>query len=218
MFRRWFSWVIAGAVVAVGVFAALDAFRSSGGESPPPSTERDRAVTTTPTEAAAVLLTGDRPVRLISGRVSTDLDSSPVVTFVVPPGWYGYQDETGFVLGMGLVSEEVDLFPGGITVYVLDLALADAARRLEQVEDVKVKSPVRIGGSLGRRYARRLGLFHDETPRELGLPGVAVPRETDLILLGAGRQTLVIRREFRTDADADRAEVNGVLMSFRSPG
>jgi hypothetical protein len=218
MFRRWFSWVIAGAVVAVGVLAGVDAVRSSGGESPPPSAERERAVTTAPKEAAAVLLTGDRPVRLQPGRVSTDLDSSPVVTFVVPPGWYGYQDETGFVLGMGLVSEEVDLFPGGITVYVLELALADAARRLEQVEDVQVKPPVRIGGSVGRRYARRLGLFHDETPRDLGLPGVAVPRETDLILLGAGRQTLVIRREFMTDADADRAEVNGVLMSLRSPG
>jgi hypothetical protein len=218
MFRGRFSWVIGGAVVAVAVLAVVDAFRSSGGESPSPSAERDRAVTTTPAEAAAVLLTGDRPVRLQPGRVSTDQDSPPVVTFVVPPGWYGYQEETGFVLGMGLVSDEVDLFPGGITVYVLDLGLADAARRLEQAEGVQVKPPVRIGGSVGRRYGRRLGPFHDETPRELGLPGVAVPRETDLILLRAGRQTLVIRREFRTDADADRAEVNGVLMSFRSSG
>jgi hypothetical protein len=212
--RMRITWIVVGAIVLVAVFAGLDALRSSGGDPPPASAERDRAVTTMPTEAAAVLLTGDRPVGLTPGRVSTDPDSSPVVTFTVPPGWYGYQDETGFVLGMGLVGEEVDLFPGGITVYVLDLAPADAARRLEQVKDVQVKSPVRIGGSLGRRYARRLGLNRDVTLVDLGLPGVVPP----VILLGAGRKTLVIRREFRTDADADRAEVNGVLMSFRSPG
>jgi hypothetical protein len=209
------TWIVVGAIVLVAVFAGLDALRSSGGEPPPAAAERDRAVTTMPTETAAVLLTGDRPVRLTPGRVSTDLDSSPVVTFMVPPGWYGYQDEMGFALGMGLVGEEVDLFPGGITVYVLDSALADAARRLEQVKGIRVKSPVRIGGSLGRRYAARRPLQRDVGLTDLGLP-VVVPPSPDLILLSAGRKTLVIQRAFTTDAD--RAEVNGVLMSFSSPG
>jgi hypothetical protein len=215
MVRRRFSWVIAGAVVAVGVFAGLDALRSSGGKSPPTSSERDRAVTTTPTETAAVLLTEHRPVRLIPGLVSTALHSSPVVTFMVPPGWYGYQDETGFVLGMGLVGEEVDLVPGGISVRVLDISLARAARRLEQLPGLRIYdvSPVRIGGYAGRKYS--LLQLRDGALKDFGASGV-VPPSPDLILLGAGRKTLVIRRPFTTDAA--RAEVSGVLMSFRSPG
>jgi hypothetical protein len=92
-----------------------------------------------------------RVVRLVHGRASTDLHSSPVVpvvTFMVPPGWYGSQDETGFVLGMGLVGEEVDLVSGGITVYVLDSSLADAAKRLEQVEGIRVKPRFASAGPL----------------------------------------------------------------------
>jgi hypothetical protein len=45
MFRRWVGWVIPGAVVAVGAFAAIDALRSFGGEPPTASstfTERNR--------------------------------------------------------------------------------------------------------------------------------------------------------------------------------
>jgi hypothetical protein len=216
--RPRITWVIPGAVIAVGVFAGLDALRSSNGEpataSAPSATE---ALTTTQTERDGELERSDqlqtgRVVRLIHGRVSTDLHSSPVVTFMAPPGWYGYQDETGFVLGMGLVGEEVDLVPGGITVYVLDSALADAARRLEQVKGILVKSPIRIAGSLGRTYASRLGLHRDVTLDDLGAPIVVAP-SPDLILLGAGRKTLVIQRAHTTDAA--RAQVNGVLSSFR---
>jgi hypothetical protein len=214
MLRRSFTWVIPGAVVAVGVFAGLDALRSSGGGPPPTSAERERAVTTTPTETAAVLITDRPPVRLRPGRVSTDLHSHPVVTFMVPPGWYGYQDETGFVLGMGLVGGEVDVVLGGITVYVLDSRFAEVSSKLAQVKGVRVKSPVRIGDALGRRYATRLGLQREVTLEDIGAPG-GVPPRTDLILLGAGGKTLVIRRAITTDAD--RAEVNGVLMSFRYP-
>lgn len=218
MLRRSLTWVVPGAVVAVGVFAALDALRSSGDEpataSAPSATE---ALTTTQTERDAELewsaeLQTRRVVRLVHARVSTDLKSSPVVTFLAPPGWYGYQDETGFVLGMGIVGDEVDLVPGGITVYVLDSALTDAARRLEQVKGIQAKSPIRIGGSLGRTYASRLGLNHDVTLDDLGVPVVVLP-SPELILLGAGRKTLVIQRAHTTDAA--RAHVNGVLSSFR---
>jgi hypothetical protein len=86
--------------------------------------------------------------------------------------------------------------------------------KLAQVKGVRVKSPVRIGDALGRRYATRLGLHRDVTLEDIGAPG-GVPPRTDLILLGAGGKTLVIRRAITTDAD--RAEVNGVLMSFRYP-
>jgi hypothetical protein len=214
--RKRFTWIAVGAIVVVAVFAGVDALRSDG--KPRAFAERDRVVTTTPTETAAVLMTGHRPVMLTAGRVTTDVHSTttPVVTFTVPLGWYGYQDETGFALGMGLVGEEVDLVPGGIFVNVVDSTLAHAARTLEQVEDIQVKSPIRIGGSPGRRFAQRLGLHRDVTLHDLGLPGVVVPPNSDVILLSAGDKTLVIRRAFTSDAD--RAEINGVLMSFRFRG
>jgi hypothetical protein len=43
MFRRQVGWVIPGAVVAVVVFAAIDALRSSGGKPPTASSEPNRA-------------------------------------------------------------------------------------------------------------------------------------------------------------------------------
>lgn len=45
--RPGITWIIVGAVVVVGVFAGLDALRSSN-EPPLASAERDQAVTTTP--------------------------------------------------------------------------------------------------------------------------------------------------------------------------
>jgi hypothetical protein len=214
------TWVVVGGVATLLFVAGVDALRSSGGEPTASAPSATEAVTTIQTERDAVLdewsaqLQTRRVVRLVRGCVSAELFSSSFVTFMVPPGWYGYQDETGFVLGMGLVGEEVDLVPGGITVYVLDSALADAARRLEQVKGIRVKSPIRIGGSLGRTYAGRLGLHRDVTLKDLGAP-VVVPPSPDLILLGAGRKTLVIQRAFTTDVG--RAQVNGVLSSFRFP-
>jgi hypothetical protein len=216
MSRARLTWVVPGAVVAVGLFAALDALRSYGGEPTASASSPTEAVTTQtetgPDVESSAELQTRRVVRLMPGRVATNERFPIVVTFMVPPGWYGYEDETGFVLGMGLVGEEVDLVPGGITVYVLDSALAGAARTIERVKGIQVKSPVHIGGSLGRRYARRLGQQREVTLNDLGVPRV-VPLHPDLILLGAGRKTLVILREFRTDADG--AEVNRVLMSFR---
>jgi hypothetical protein len=216
--RRRLSWIVLGAVVAVGLIAGLDALRSSGREPPTAAAERERTVTTTTTETAAVLITDRPPVRLRPGRVSTDLHFPPVVEFTVPRGWYGSQDETGFVLGRGLVGGEVAVVLGGITVYVLDSPFAEASSKLAQVKGVQVKSPVRIGGSLGRTYARKLGLHRDVTLEDIGAPGVVPSGRLGqgLILLGAGGKTLVIRRSFTTDLDL--VEVNRVLMSFRAPG
>jgi hypothetical protein len=212
--RRRLSWILLAAVVAVGLIAGLDALRSSGGEPPTAAAERERAVTT-PTETAAVLITDRPPVRLRPGRISTDLHFPPVVEFTVPPGWYGYQDATGFVLGMGLVGGEVDVVPGGISVDVLDSTFAEASSKLAQVKGVRVTSPLRIGDSLGRRYVRRPGLHRDVTLEDIGAPGVVPPRP-DLILLRAGGKTLVIRRAFTTGLD--HVEVDRVLMSFRAAG
>jgi hypothetical protein len=211
------TWVVPGAVVVVGLFAALDALRSSGGE-PTASVSSPTEAVTTQTETgpdveSSAELQTRRVVRLMPGRVATNESFPIAVTFMVPPGWYGFQDEIGFVLGMGLVGGEVDLVPGGITVDVLDSTLAQAARTLEQDEDIRAKSPIRIGESPGRRYAARLGLHRDVTLEDLGLPNVHATGSPDLILLGAGRKTLVIRRAFTTGLG--RAQVKGVLMSFR---
>jgi hypothetical protein len=220
--RPFISWIVPGAVVAVGVFAGLDAIRSSRGA--PASTEANatEAVTKTQTDTDAELasfpeLQTRRVVRLMPGRVRTNERFPIAVTFKVPPGWYGSQDKTVFVLGMGIVGDEVDLVPGGMTVYVLDSELADAARRLEQVKGIRVESSVRLGGYIGRRYAVRRG-----DPRRdvrvslrnaLGVPGFLHPLDPDLILLGVGRKTLVIRPAF--SSDQVRAELNSVLRSFR---
>jgi hypothetical protein len=53
MLRRWWTWVVLGAVIAVGVFAGLDAFRSSDGKEtgdgrggkPPPCARREISLT-----------------------------------------------------------------------------------------------------------------------------------------------------------------------------
>jgi hypothetical protein len=217
--RPGVTWMIVGAVAVIGIFAGLDALRSSGDETPPAeATTTDAASATTQTERDAELPSSRQLqtrliVRLIPGRVTTNERFPVAVTFTVPPGWYGSQVETGFVLGMGLVGEEVDLVPGGITVYVLDSTLAQADKRLEEVEGIRVKSSVGIGGAPGRRFAARLGFPREVLLHDLGLPNVHATSSPDLILLGAGDKTLVIQRRFTTDADG--AEVNGVLKSFR---
>ena len=88
MFGRWFAWVIGGAVVALGVFAGLDALRSSIA-STPSATE---AVTTTQAETRAEIkssasLVDEQLVKLTPGRVRTDRDYRAFDSLTVPPGW-----------------------------------------------------------------------------------------------------------------------------------
>jgi hypothetical protein len=78
MSRTRLTWVVPGAVVAVGLFAALDALRSSGGE-PTASATTTGALTTMQTETRALVepsasLIDEQVVRLIPGRVRTDTD------------------------------------------------------------------------------------------------------------------------------------------------
>jgi hypothetical protein len=92
--RRWFTWIVAGAVVAIAVVAGLDALRSSG-DDPTASAERDRAVTTQAETGAEIessaSLIDEQLVRLIPGRVRTDKDWPGFDSFTVPLGWYGHQ-------------------------------------------------------------------------------------------------------------------------------
>src|SRR5918995_5524998 len=59
--RPGFTWIIVAAVVAVGVFAALDALRSPD-EPPLASAERDQAVTTAPSSQPSFRLEGPEEV------------------------------------------------------------------------------------------------------------------------------------------------------------
>jgi hypothetical protein len=220
--RPRLNWLIPGAVVAVGVFAGLDALRSSGEE--PPSAEATEATATRRATDAEVESSSElleqRVVKLIPGRVTGFFFSTEMaVRFTVPPGWYGYQGGARgvIVLGNGL-SPEVDWTSGGIVVEARPPALvgsfAQAVRSLETAPGIRVEhvSPVRIGGHPGRRYS--LGLRRPVTVQ--GLFGFAVtlePGEPDIILLRVRHRTVVIRQGF--DEDQERPEIERVIQSFR---
>lgn len=53
--RPGITWIIVGAVVAMGVFAGLDALRSSGDEPPPAEASATEAVAPTQPETDVVL-------------------------------------------------------------------------------------------------------------------------------------------------------------------
>jgi hypothetical protein len=83
------TWIIVGAVVTVGVFAGLDALRSSD-ESPLASAERDRAVTTTPRRP----IQADLGERNLSGQSGTaTLEPNVDGTFNVTIELSGGSDE-----------------------------------------------------------------------------------------------------------------------------
>jgi hypothetical protein len=214
------TWIVPGAVVAVGVFAALDAIRSSGGA--PASTEASAtAVTTTRTETDLEVessreLNDGRVVKLIPGRVTANRFFEMTVTFTVPDGWYGYQGPGVFVLGKGVGPEAlgVDLASGGVPVHALSISLANAAESLETTPGIRVHdvSPIRIGGYSGRRYGL---IVAEPVSLQEGLGVVLQPGEPDVILLGVRHRTLVIRRSF--DQDAKRPEIERVTTSFAFP-
>ena len=218
--RPRISWVIASAIIAIGVLAALDALRSTGGQPPSASAEPDRSLTTAQTETGAEIessarLRSFRAVRLIPGRIRTAERFDVTVTFTVPPGWYGYQGGRDFQIAKSPPSSEVatTFASGGVAVSTLDYRLAYALRELETTAGVRVfdDAPVHIGGYSGRAYALVLDgpLDHGTHP---GIPDNLQPGER-LILLGVGRKTLLIRSG--SDEEAERMEVDRVLNSFR---
>jgi hypothetical protein len=94
--RPSISWIVPGAVIAVGVFAGIDALRSSGGGPTPSEASATEAVTATRTETDLSVessreLHEGRVVKLIPGRVTVDFFVEMAVAFTVPDGWYGYQ-------------------------------------------------------------------------------------------------------------------------------
>jgi hypothetical protein len=218
--RPGITWVIVGAVVVVGVFAGLDALRSSGGE-PTRSEASATVVTTTQTGndaevASSRELRAGRVVKLIPGRVAANDFFEMDATFTVPPGWYGYQGAGFFLLGKRLspAAVGVDYASGGIIVDALPRSLASAARSLETAVGIRVfkVSRVSIGGYSGRQYGlvlRRPASLQDG----LGYVAELEPGEPDVILLGVRGRTIVIRRGF--DQDLERPEIERVIRSLR---
>jgi hypothetical protein len=223
MSRTRLTWVVPGAVVAVGLFAALDALRSSGGE-PTASATTTGALTTMQTETRALVepsasLIDEQVVRLIPGRVRTDTDYRAFDSFTVPLGWWGHQRGAAYVIGKETNGLTVAFRSGGISVEPLadrfSRSLADAARAFEKLRDIRIEyeSPVRIGASSGRRY----GLVADKSvPRPLGAEAILRLGASEVILLdvpGDDTNTLIIRWGFNDEGE--RVEVEGVLMSLK---
>lgn len=224
------TWIVVGAIVVVAAFAGLDALRSSGGKPPSASAERDQA-DTVQTETGAELessarLQSGKLVRLTPGRVTADERRWYFVTFTVPPGWYGHErvaETASFAIGNELSEEAADLpsggisvRSGGISVHVLDISVARAARRLEKEPGLRIfdVSPVRIGGHAGRRYSLAL-LSDGALSGALGIRGPVRLYEPEMILLDVPNVTLLIRRGF--DSDQERTEIERVLSSFEFP-
>jgi hypothetical protein len=220
--RPSISWLVPAAVVAVALFAALDALRSSGGE-PTASATTTGTLTTMQSETRAVVepsasLIDEQVVKLRPGRVRTDTDYRAFDSFTVPLGWWGHQRGAGYVIGKETNGLAVAFRSGGISVEPLadrfSRSLADAARAFEKLRNIRIEhvSPVRIGASSGRRY----GLVADKSvPRPLGAEAILRLGAAEVILLdvpGDETNTLIIRWGF--DDDPERAEVERVLMSL----
>jgi hypothetical protein len=158
-------------------------------------------------------------VELVPGRITTNELFPIAAAFTVPPGWYGYQEGSSFVIGKtasrGLVQARNVTF-GGIAVDVFEAELRFLVRDLEMSTVVRLHhgSPIRIGGFSGRQFG--LDLRGAQTIDELlGVPGYYLDDpEEQVILLGIGGKTLLIHR--RSDGgDRERFEVDEVLGSFR---
>jgi hypothetical protein len=213
--RPGVTWVIVGAVLVVGVFAALDGVRSSGGEPAPAPAEPDGAVTTAQQDGGAELEASREiplggAVQLLAGRVGMEGEFGRFLTFRVPLGWYGWQGGGGFVIGNGYNegASAVDTSSGGIRVVWLDTSLTEAARILKSVGGIRVadESPVRVGGHGGRKYS----LEGTSAPLfEVTLR----PDEPEPILLRFGQRAIFIQRTFANDEL--REEVDQILRSFR---
>jgi hypothetical protein len=159
------------------------------------------------------------PVRLLPGRVSTDALGIPA-SFKVFHHWYGEEAPGLLRLAKYLSSGgfEVSLGGGGIEVEILDSPLAQSARRLETGEGIRVHhvSSIRIGGHPGRRYSFRSNhLFELHRGDNIGTG------EQDVILLGVGHRTLVIKNlhpgipRAIPGHDQERREAERVIQSFQ---
>jgi len=191
-------------VIAISV-AAIYGLRST--ENPPPDIE----------SANQARLESGQPVSLLAGRVPTDILGRKA-SFKVLDHWYGQQRKPSDALFLGkrLSSGgyEVSVGRGGIEVDTLNLPLARSVRRLESAPGIRVHnvSTVRLGGLSGRRYSFSLKRNHYVMfPNGIGFGWP----EDDVILLGMGGQTILIRKNEMAPSDQARREAERVIQSFQ---
>jgi hypothetical protein len=159
------------------------------------------------------------PVKLLPGRVSTGALGMKA-SFEVFHHWYGEQKPGLLRLAKYLSTGgyEVGLSSGGIEVETLDSPLAQSARRLESLPGIRVHhvSSIRIGGHPGRRYRLSSNHLFELHPGDNIGTG-----EQDVILLGVGHGTLVIKNmdavvpKLIPDHDQERREAERVIQSFK---
>jgi hypothetical protein len=105
---------------------------------------------------------------------------------------------------------------GGIEVDTLDSPLARTARRLETLPGIRIHdvSPIRLGSHSGRRYS-----FYLNHLLPLG-QGINIgPQGHDVILLGVGHRTLVIKKmpTAVVEANADQSRREALATLYATP-
>ena len=209
-------------LLLAGMTAGLtSAFRSPGGGSPNGGGLASAHYPQGRAGANQARLERGGPVKLLAGPVSTSALGTKA-SFEVFDHWYGEQKPGLLRLARYLTTGgyEVSLDTGGIEVNALDSPLAQSVRRLETAPGIRVHrvSSVRVGGHSGRRYS--FSLNHFLTFRS----GAQISAEEhDVILLGVGHGTLVIRNmeaavralRLRPDYDQERREAERVIQSFQ---
>lgn len=207
-------------LLLAGMTAGLtSAFRSPGGSSPPGGGLASTHYPQGRAGANQARLERGRPVKLLPGPVSTDALGTNA-SFEVSDHWYGWQAPGILRLARHLATGgyEVSLSGGGIEIETLDSPLAQSARRLESLPGIRLHdvSSIRIGGHPGRRYS-----LSSNHLAELHRGDNIGPGENDVILLGVGHGTLVIKNidaavpKAMRDHDQERREAELVIHSLR---
>ena len=207
--------LIALAVLLLAGMAAglTSAFRSPGGRSPNGGGLASAHYPQGRASANQAQLERGGPVKLLPGPVSTNA-LGITASFEVFDHWYGWQEPGILRLSKRLTTGgyEVDESRGGIEIETLDSPLAQSALRLETAAGIRVHhvSSVRIGGHSGRRYWFTLSQLLELRPGNNITAG-----QRDVILLGVGQRTLVIKKAAPEPGDQTLQEAERVIQSFR---
>ncbi len=212
---------VASFVVALAVGCGGDDQAAAPSTTPPRSQAASTAPNPNTTNAGApaeLEYLALPPPPLKPGLVTTTKDfGEPTVVFRVPRGWNGSEDDESFGIGKGVDLEAEDFDRASIYAYRMSLPFARATAKLTALPGLEVvseKPAPRVGGFGGRIY-------------EVNVPGEPVVLEPVGIRneLDRGKAKLTVYNvrgiplliDVSGDTDADRAEAERVLRSFRFP-
>ena len=200
-------------MIAAGVLALLAGLGGCGDDD-----ERDVAESSTSTteqeSTTPTLAVEDVPSELPAGLVTTDEALQPAVTFEVPEGWYGHQNDTGFGLGKGLDTEAQDFADVGVFMALLERPVADAVSGFTGIAELEAgaSSEVSIDGHDGARV--EVTVTGDRAVLEpIGLMADTPQGGAVVTFLDVDGQTVMIVVQ-RWASDADKAEGQAVVDTF----